>query len=121
MNLHTVEMKAFVPAKDFELSKQFYETLGFEKKSDDHGIAYFVMGNTPFLLQDFFNEAMADNFMMHLMVEDADAWYEHVQSLNLSETFGSKISAVQDQPWRMRDFAITDPSGVLWRIGHHLD
>ena len=27
--MDTVEAKAFVPAKDFELSKRFYEDLGF--------------------------------------------------------------------------------------------
>ena len=29
MNLATVEIKAFVPATDFELSKNFYLALGF--------------------------------------------------------------------------------------------
>lgn len=28
-NLKTVEIKAFVPAKDFALSKRFYQELGF--------------------------------------------------------------------------------------------
>jgi hypothetical protein len=23
------------------------------------------------------------------------------------------------QPWRMRDFVLYDPSGVLWRIGQN--
>jgi catechol 2,3-dioxygenase-like lactoylglutathione lyase family enzyme len=27
--MDTVEIKAFVPAKDFDLSKRFYEDLGF--------------------------------------------------------------------------------------------
>ncbi len=37
MNLDTVEIKAFVPARDFELSKRFYEDLGFSVawSSDD--------------------------------------------------------------------------------------
>jgi predicted lactoylglutathione lyase len=28
-NLKTLEIKAFVPARDFALSKRFYEDLGF--------------------------------------------------------------------------------------------
>ena len=28
-NMKTVEVKAFVPARDFALSKQFYQDLGF--------------------------------------------------------------------------------------------
>ncbi|MFL0929296.1 glyoxalase, partial [Vibrio parahaemolyticus] len=27
-NLNTVEIKSFVPAKDFEISKRFYKTMG---------------------------------------------------------------------------------------------
>ena len=34
-NLNAVEIKSFVPAKDFELSKRFYQRLGFEMASDD--------------------------------------------------------------------------------------
>jgi hypothetical protein len=29
-NLTTVELKAFVPARDYELSKRFYADVGFE-------------------------------------------------------------------------------------------
>lgn len=29
-NLSTVEIKAFLPAKDFDLSKRFYKELGFD-------------------------------------------------------------------------------------------
>jgi hypothetical protein len=32
-NMATVEIKAFVPARDFELSKRFYVDLGFEIES----------------------------------------------------------------------------------------
>lgn len=69
-NLNTVELKAFIPAKDFEISKQFYTDLGFTKSSDSEDIAYFCQGNCSFLLQYFYEQKHADNFMMHLLVED---------------------------------------------------
>jgi uncharacterized glyoxalase superfamily protein PhnB len=31
------------------------------------------------------------------------------------------VSPVQLQPWRMRDFTLHDPSGVLWRIAQNVD
>jgi len=40
-NLRTVELKAFIPAKDYELSKRFYQDVGFTLASDADGIAYF--------------------------------------------------------------------------------
>ena len=36
--LKVVEIKAFVPAKDFELSKRFYADLGFTQRSEGGGL-----------------------------------------------------------------------------------
>ena len=77
--LNTIELKAFVPAKDFELSKQFYQDVGFTLASDSDGIAYFHRENVSFLLQNFYVKEFADNFMMHLLVESVDAWWPKIQ------------------------------------------
>jgi len=39
-NLGAVEIKAFVPARDFALSKRFYEDLGFTISWSDSDLAY---------------------------------------------------------------------------------
>jgi hypothetical protein len=60
-NLTTIEAKAFVPARDFALSKRFYQDLGFDLAwSDDH-LAYLRHGNSSFLLQNFYNAEHAGN------------------------------------------------------------
>ena len=120
MTLKTIEIKTFVPAKDFQLSQQFYQDIGFEKRSEGGGVAYFCVEHCAFLLQDFYVQTYADNFMMHLQVEDVAAWYAHIQQSGIAEKYGSKISALVDQPWRMRDFVFNDPSGVLCRIGQNI-
>jgi len=118
-NLNTVEIKSFVPAKDFECSKSFYQLIGFEMASEFEGIAYFKLGSCSFLLQDFYEPVHSNNFMMHLLVEDVQSWYEHIQKLNLTEEFGSKVTELVEQPWGMLDFCMIDPSGVLWRIAEN--
>jgi hypothetical protein len=40
-----------------------------------------------FLLQNFYVKDHAGNFMMSLMVEDADKGWEHIQSAGLSEKY----------------------------------
>jgi hypothetical protein len=55
------------------LSKQFYQDLGFELAWSDDDLAYMRHGNSSFLLQNFYNEVHAGNFMMHLLVTDVDA------------------------------------------------
>ena len=66
-NLHITEIKAFVPAKNFALSKQFYQDIGFTMASEGGGVAYFHFEHVSFLLQDYCAEQFAENFMMHIL------------------------------------------------------
>lgn len=116
-----VEIKAFVPAKDFELSKQFYTDLGFIVTWSGDDLAYLCHGNASFLLQKFYNEEHANNYMMHILVEDVEAWWYHVVTANLAEKYKVKTLPPEDRPWKIRDFVLTDPSGVLWRIGQNIE
>ena len=72
--LTAVEMKAFVPARDFELSKRFYADLGFEIPWSSDDLAYLHVGPAAFLLQKVYVPAPAGHFMVHLLVPDADVW-----------------------------------------------
>jgi catechol 2,3-dioxygenase-like lactoylglutathione lyase family enzyme len=118
-DLTAVEIKAFVPAKDFELSKRFYQDLGFTVAWSSEDLAYIRHGHTSFLLQRFQEDA-PDNFMMHLLVRDVDSWWSHVQDQDIVAKYGVMIEPVSDKPWGLRDFAISDPSYVLWRIGQNI-
>lgn len=118
--LRVVEVKAFVPAKDFELCKRFYRDIGFTMASDGGGVAYFHHGEASFLLQDFHAEGLAENFMMHLLVEDVEAWRKHIDEAGIAGKYGVKVGPVELQPWRMRDFVLFDPSGVLWRVAQNV-
>ena len=114
-NLTTVELKAFVPAKDFEISKKFYEDLGFTIEWSNAGMAYIRHGDSKFLLQNYYVKELAENLMMHLLVEDVDAWWQQAQSSIAKYSVNG--SAPEQQPWGIRDFTLHDPSGVLWRVG----
>lgn len=119
-NLNTVELKAFIPSLDFALSQAFYQDVGFERKFVGDGIAYFAHGDCSFLLQDYYHPEFAANCMMHLLVEDAAAWHAELQLRGIAETYQIKIGDLTQQPWRMLDFTLADPSGVLWRIAQNL-
>lgn len=119
-NMATVEIKAFVPSRDFEKSKQFYTDLGFSIPWSSDELAYLHAGNTSFLLQRFHVEEHSANFMMHLLVEDVDAWWQHVESQQLAQKYGIRAEPPEDRPWGIRDFTLSDPTGVLWRIGQNI-
>jgi catechol 2,3-dioxygenase-like lactoylglutathione lyase family enzyme len=110
------EIKAYVPARDFARSKQFYQDLGFTIVWSSDDLAYVRHGNASFLLQNFYVEAHAGNFMMHMLVEDLDAWWRQVEDRRLQSKYGIMLEPPADRSWGLRDFVITDPTGVLWRI-----
>jgi catechol 2,3-dioxygenase-like lactoylglutathione lyase family enzyme len=119
-NMTTIEAKAFVPARDFALAKQFYEDLGFTVAWSSDELAYLHHGTSSFLLQNFYKEEHAGNFMMHLLVEDVDAWWCHVEQSRLASKYGVMSEPPADRAWGIRDFILLDPTGVLWRIGQNI-
>ena len=88
-NLTVTEIKAFVPARDFSLSRQFYQDLGFTLASDGDGVAYFHFGAVSFLLQDHYHEALAEHFMMLILMEDVAAWWAHGEESQITPVTAS--------------------------------
>jgi hypothetical protein len=120
LNLAAIEIKAFVPAADFALSKEFYVALGFEIPWSSEDLAYVRHGETSFLLQAFNEPAFIKNFQMHLLVESVDVWHAQVLSSGVASRFGVKVGEPQDRPWAMREFTLFDPSGVLWLVAQNI-
>jgi hypothetical protein len=109
--------RPFLPARDFQLSKRFYEALGFEKLLDSE-VAIFRAGRGEFLLQAYYQKDWAENCMLQLMVDDLDAWWLHIHSLDLPGRFGvAAPKAPAMQSWGLRVAYVYDPSGVLWHVG----
>jgi len=120
-DMTTIEIKAFVPAKDFELSKRFYSDLGFTEAWSSEDLAYFHAGKSSFLLQRFYVKEHAECFMMHMLVEDVEAWWAHVESQRIVQKYSVRAGPPEDRSWGIRDFTLTDPTGVLWRIGQSIE
>ena len=113
--------RPFLPARDYALSKSFYEALGFEKVLDED-VAIFEAGSSGFILQRYYQKEWAENFMMQLMVDDLDAWWTHIQGLDLPGKFNvPPPKAPAMQPWGLRIAYVVDPSGVLWHIAQRRD
>ena len=112
-----LDMKAFVPARDPELSKAFYIDLGFTINFSNDEISELQIGSFRFLLQKFYVAEHAGNFMMSLNVEDVDAWWEHIQKMDLKKKYpGIMCKPPAMQPWGLRVLYLSDPTGVLWHI-----
>jgi hypothetical protein len=112
-----VALRPFVPAKDFAVSKRFYSDLGFRDEPLGDGLAEFHLGPYSFVLQDYYVEQWAGNFMMHMLVSDVNSWWNHVSGLDLSSRYGVQPpKAPVMESWGLTVMYVVDPSGVLWHI-----
>lgn len=114
MSLSIRDFKVYMPAKDFELSKRFYARLGFKMSEGWGGTADFELNGCRFRLQDYYVPDWANNFMVVIGVDDAQAWHEHVSGMFDSGEFpGMRFKPPErvDDTWLV--LHVVDPTGVL--------
>ncbi|MEM9776246.1 MAG: hypothetical protein AAF902_16835 [Chloroflexota bacterium] len=116
MNLNVSDVKTFVPAKNFQESFDFYTQLGWESKfrADDDGIAILELADCRFYLQNYYQKDWAENFMLHILVEDAQAWFEHASAVIESGKWANaRVNAPKEEDYGAIVTYVWDPSGVL--------
>ena len=118
-DMEALEIKALVPREILSSPRNSMRIWVSRSPGSDDDLAYLRHGDCSFLLQNFYNPEHAGNFMMHLLVADVEAWWRHVEITELVAKYGVRAEPPAERPWGMRDFTITDPSGVLWRIGQN--
>jgi hypothetical protein len=110
-------LRPFVPAKDFALSKRYYQTLGFSPTHEDKDVTILKMESFSFILRNFYDQAAAENLMLQLLVRNAEVWWREHDPATLVESFGVKPPKPPAmQPWGLKVGFLFDPSGVLWHV-----
>ncbi len=113
-SLAASDVRVFVPARDFSLSKQFYTALGWQLIYEGDGLAVLELAGVRFYLQDYYVKRWAENFMLHISVEDARAWYEHVRGILESGRFPlARVQPPKEEPYGALVTYVWDPAGVL--------
>jgi hypothetical protein len=109
--------RPFLPAKDFETSLRFYKAIGFDAFPLGETLAELSLGNHAFLLQGHYVKEWAENWMMHVLVENVQAWWQHIDSLDLTSQFDVQAPRPpRVEPWGLTVLYLFDPSGVLWHF-----
>ena len=113
MPLSISDLKAYVPAKDFEESKRFYQALGFTMSEGWGGTADFALNGHQFRLQNYYVKDWAENFMFVMGVEDVEAWHHRAREV----VNGGAFAGVRFTPPERVDDSLVlhiwDPCGVL--------
>lgn len=110
-------LRPFIPAQNYETSRQFYEALGFVAAPSTGAISVMSNGSDSFLLQNFYVKELAENLMLQLSVPDIQAWWHEVDPENIADRFATKPPSPPTlQPWGLVVGFLHDPSGVLWHV-----
>ena len=109
--------RPFLPAKEFETSLRFYEAIGFEAYRLGETLAELSLGAHAFLLQGYYVKEWAENTVMHVLVNDVQAWWKHIHSMDLANQFGvSSPAPPRVEPLGLTVVYVFDPTGVLWHF-----
>ncbi|ELV8719589.1 hypothetical protein QNE87_004242 [Vibrio vulnificus] len=109
--MNVVDIKAFIPSKDYETSKSFYSEIGFKSEYVTDDLTLFQNGECLFFLQRFYTQDLANNFMLQICVSDIKEAFE-LCSISKCKT---KISPIQQENWG-RVFYLWGPVGELLHI-----
>ncbi|TMO87087.1 lactoylglutathione lyase [Pseudoalteromonas spongiae] len=109
--MDVIDIKTFIPSKDYEVSLSFYAEIGFKSEYVSEDLTLFENGDCLFFLQRFYNEELANNFMLQICVADIYDAFE----LCSNSKYKTKISPIKQMPWG-NVFYLWGPSGELLHI-----
>lgn len=117
-NLAVTDLRPFIPAKDFPLSKCFYAALGWETTDVGPGLALVRLGDEQhFYIQDYYLKDVAENSMLHVTVADAGAWHAHVSEVLRGGGFPeARVQPASKQAYGATVTFVHDPTGVLLHL-----
>jgi len=114
-----------LPARDLDETRAFYERLGFHAAGwwpDEFG-GYAILRRGDLSMHFFLFEDISpdQNYAQcYWRVNDVDGLYAEFHATGLSKSGTPRLQPVEDKPWGMREFSVTDPSGNLVRIGRQI-
>ena len=112
-----ISIRPFIGAENFEISRRFYNDLGFTETVISPDMSVFKTGALAFYLQNAYVKDWIDNTMVFLEVDDTVRYWNELNALNLPARYERvKLSPIRYNDWGSECF-LHDPSGVLWHFG----
>ena len=92
---------------------QFCEAAGFDVRRYDDGFAFVTLGDQSVFDLDLIPgmDPATNHAGCYIVTGDVDGWHGRLVAAGLP------ASAIEDEPWGMREFTLTGPSGNNIRIG----
>jgi len=112
-----VDVTPRLPVADMALAARFCEAAGFDVEQYDEGYAFVHLAD-----QGVFDLARIEGLDpttnhagCYIITDDVDDWHARLVAARLS------VTPIEDMPWGMHEFTLTDPSGNHIRIGRRTE
>jgi catechol 2,3-dioxygenase-like lactoylglutathione lyase family enzyme len=110
-------IRPFIGAKNYELSRKFYQDLGFRESILSADMSYFNTEGIGFYLQDAYVKDWIENSMIFMEVDDVNRFWNELLALELTSKYNNvRLTPVRELAWG-RECFLHDPSGILWHFG----
>lgn len=121
-NLVASDIKPFIGSRNFEESRDFYVALGWKINFDAGNLAELELGKCRFFLQDYYQREWCENSMLHITVENAEAWFRHATAVLGARSYGAaRVKAPEMQDYGALVTHVWDPVGVLLHFAQPAD
>lgn len=110
-------IRPFIGAKDYAISRSFYQDMGFQEVVLSANMSYFERNGLGFYLQNAYVKDWIDNTMVFMEVENVAQFWDELQALNLLQKYETvKLVPIRTLDWGKECF-VHGPSGILWHFG----
>ena len=108
-----VDSTPTLPVVDMDEAVRFCEAAGLEVNRYDDGFAFVQLDDQSVFDLDLIADMSpaANHAGCYIITADVVDWHARLV------TAGLDVSGIEDKPWGMREFTLTDPSGNNIRIG----
>ncbi len=108
-----IEVTPTLPVADMPVAVRFCEAAGFDVEQYDDGFAFVHFNDqSVFDLHLVEGTGPATNHAgCYIITEDVDDWHARFLAAGL------QVTPVEDMPWGMHEFTLTDASGNSIRVG----
>jgi predicted enzyme related to lactoylglutathione lyase len=112
-NAGGIDVTPTLPVSDMSAAVSFYEAAGFDVERYDDGFAFVRYDDQSVADLDLAEgmDPSTNRAGCYVITDDVDSWHAR------SSAAGLDVTSIEDMPWGMHEFTLTDPSGNHVRVG----
>lgn len=112
----SIDVTPTLPVADMDTAVRFCEAAGLDVHRYDDGFAFVQLDEQSIFDLDLIPQMdpATNHAGCYVVTDDVDSWHARLVAAGLN------VTSVEDRPWGMHEFTLTDPSGNNIRVGRNV-